>query len=98
MNAASRLLVSPPSSLTEEKSETLICHCFQVTESAVKHAIRLFQPTEVEEVMGITNAGGGCRACHCRISRLLEGRPAECGRLCEILGQCSHLAVAAVKG
>jgi NAD(P)H-nitrite reductase large subunit len=87
-------LLAPSSPFVESQPEAFVCHCFKVTESAVKRAIHVFQATEVEEVMEITNAGGGCRACHCRISRLIEGRPAECGRLCEILGQCAHLAVA----
>lgn len=81
---------SPAAAGLEPSQERLLCHCYRVTESAVRHAIQLFRLTEVHEIMEITQAGAGCRACHCRIGRLIEGRPAECGRLCEILGHCGH--------
>lgn len=93
MNLVSELL-APPVTKADPQADPLICHCFRVTESVIKRAIHVFQAVEVEAVMEITQAGGGCRACHCRIDRLIEGKPAECGRLCQLLGQCSHQAAA----
>lgn len=93
MNLVSELL-APPLKAVETQADPLICHCFRVTESAIKRAIHVLQAVEVEAVMEITQAGGGCRACHCRIDRLIAGKPAECGRLCQLLGQCTHGAAA----
>jgi NAD(P)H-nitrite reductase large subunit len=79
-----------PSTTGESRphGQALICHCFKVTESEVREAIALHQPREVEQVLELTNAGGGCRACHCRMGRLLDGLPVDCRRFCEILNRC----------
>ena len=60
-------------------ADTLICHCFQVTASAIRKAIDEGDAQLVEEVSRLTSAGAGCGSCQCRIQRLLAGLPAECG-------------------
>ncbi|MDP6795582.1 MAG: (2Fe-2S)-binding protein [Verrucomicrobiota bacterium] len=60
-------------------TDPLICHCFQVTASAVRGAIDDGGAERVEEVSRLTAAGSGCGSCQCRIQRLLAGLPAECG-------------------
>lgn len=59
--------------------DTLICHCFQVTASAIRKAIDEGDAQLVEEVSRLTSAGAGCGSCQCRIQRLLAGLPVECG-------------------
>ena len=60
-------------------ADTLICHCYQVTASAIRRAIDEGDAELVEEVSRMTSAGAGCGSCQCRIQRLLAGLPAECG-------------------
>tara|TARA_Y100000588_G_scaffold107758_1_gene117982 strand:- start:738 stop:1022 length:285 start_codon:yes stop_codon:yes gene_type:complete len=62
-----------------QPADTLICHCFQVTASAIRQAIDEGDAARVEEVSRLTAAGSGCGSCQCRIERLLAGLPAECG-------------------
>ena len=62
-----------------QPADTLICHCFQVTASAIRQAIDEGDAARVEEVSRLTAAGSGCGSCKCRIERLLAGLPAECG-------------------
>lgn len=60
----------------------VVCNCFGITEAEIKHLIQLIQAGSVKEVMAHTDAGSACRACHCRIQRLVEGKPAYCTGLC----------------
>jgi len=57
----------------------LLCHCAGVAELDVHDAVRGRGAASVGEVMEATGAGTGCRACHCRIERVLSGFPATCG-------------------
>ena len=60
-------------------ADTLICHGFQVTASAIRKAIDEGDAQLVEEVSRLTSAGAGCGSCQCRIQRLLAGLPVESG-------------------
>ncbi len=65
-----------------------LCHCTGVTEASVRHAVSEGIVATVAEVMMCTGAGTGCRACHCRIQRVLDGLPAKCGGRFDWCGQC----------
>lgn len=54
-----------------ESVDPILCHCLQVTESAVANAIATWNLRSVKEVCRYTEAGGGCTACHARIRRHL---------------------------
>jgi len=60
-------------------ADTLICHGFQVTASAIRKAIDEGDAQLVEEVSRLTSAGASCGSCQCRIQRLLAGLPVESG-------------------
>ncbi len=61
------------------ENEGFLCHCAKVQESEVSSAVANGVVDTVEGVMAVTGAGTGCRACHCRIQRVLNGLPAKCG-------------------
>ena len=61
------------------QTDTLICHCFNVTASSVRRVIDQCDAERVEDVTRLTSAGAGCGSCQCHIQRLLAGLPAECG-------------------
>ncbi|MDH4410137.1 MAG: (2Fe-2S)-binding protein [Verrucomicrobiales bacterium] len=63
----------------EGESGGPLCHCAGVSEASVRGAIDFRGVSTIEEVMETTGAGTGCRACHCRIQRVLNGLPAKCG-------------------
>lgn len=65
-----------------------LCHCTGVTEATVRRAIDEGIATDLESVMACTGAGTGCRACHCRIRRVLDGLPAQCGGRFDLCGRC----------
>ena len=53
-------------------TETIVCHCLQVSESAVADAIAVCGLASVREVCRETGAGGGCTACHARLKEMLQ--------------------------
>lgn len=57
----------------------VLCHCAGVAELEVHDAVQRLGAASVEQVVETTGAGSGCRACHCRIRRVLSGLPATCG-------------------
>jgi bacterioferritin-associated ferredoxin len=53
-------------------SETIVCHCLQVSESTLADAIAVCGVSTVRELCQETGAGGGCTACHARLRDLLR--------------------------
>jgi bacterioferritin-associated ferredoxin len=53
-------------------SETIVCHCLQVSESTLTDAIAVCGLASVREVCRETGAGGGCTACHARLREMLR--------------------------
>jgi len=78
--------ISLPSSLKVE--DRVLCHCESVTESTVRGAVESGDATSLKTVVECTGAGSGCRACHCRIHRVLMGLPAQCGGRFDLCGSC----------
>ncbi len=60
-------------------SDLLVCQCFSVHESTVRHVVEQGGAESVTAVTRQCGAGGGCGACHVRIERVLRGMPAKCG-------------------
>lgn len=56
----------------EDCCERYLCHCLQVTEQAVVHAVTRLALATVHDVRAHTGAGEGCTSCHARIRDLLE--------------------------
>ena len=52
--------------------KALICTCFGVTEEKIENLITTSQPTSVEQVTDLCNAGGGCGSCRMLIQELLD--------------------------
>ncbi len=52
-------------------TDPIVCHCLRVTKSQVEDAIAVGSCSLVKDVMNLTNAGGGCTACHRKIRDLL---------------------------
>jgi bacterioferritin-associated ferredoxin len=75
-------------SVGQPSVETLVCHCYEVTEEQIQRSIQSFDTQTVEEIARLTNAGNGCTACHYRIQRLLAGLPPTCAAadLCDTCG------------
>jgi bacterioferritin-associated ferredoxin len=53
-------------------SDTIVCHCLQVSESTVADAIAVCGVASVKELCRETGAGGGCTACHARLKEMLR--------------------------
>ena len=68
--------------------DTLVCSCYEVTETQIRRSIDAFDTQTIEQVALHTRAGTGCTACHYRIRRMLAGLPATCGAadLCSACG------------
>lgn len=52
-------------------TDEIVCHCLQVTASAIRAAASIDGCRSVRDVLRVTDAGGGCTACHHRIAQLL---------------------------
>jgi len=65
-----------------------LCHCAKVAEAVVIDAVQSGLASTVGEVTALTEAGSGCRACHCRIQRVLAGLPAVCGGRFDLCNSC----------
>ena len=76
--------VEPVSSCPEGE---FVCHCHQVTETVIRTSIDEIEARSVEEIMLRTKAGSGCRGCHCKLQRMLDGLSPNCGRFA-FCGQC----------
>lgn len=66
-------------SLGQQIVETLVCYCYDVTESQIRDSIDLSESPTIEQIALRTRAGTGCTACHCRLQRMLAGLPPTCG-------------------
>lgn len=64
--------VVPPSGTAA--GETIVCHCLQVTETAVVRAVRDGGARSLCELACLTGAGGGCTACHRRLRHYINER------------------------
>ncbi|HEY2251042.1 MAG TPA: (2Fe-2S)-binding protein [Planctomycetaceae bacterium] len=53
-------------------SETIVCHCLEISESTVADAIAVCGLSTVREICRETGAGSGCTACHSRLKALLH--------------------------
>jgi bacterioferritin-associated ferredoxin len=49
----------------------VVCHCLQVTEETILHALAVFELRTLKDVRQHTGAGDGCTACHRRLRHLL---------------------------
>ncbi|NBO93124.1 MAG: (2Fe-2S)-binding protein [Planctomycetia bacterium] len=58
----------------------MICHCLQVTEDVIVHAVSVLGVRTVKEIRSCTGAGDGCTACHRRLKQYLE-----CGTTTEVV-------------
>lgn len=63
--------VPAPADCKAIPAEEIVCHCLQVTVSTVRAAVAAGGCRSVREVLGVTEAGGGCTACHRRIDELI---------------------------
>jgi len=63
--------------LPEHPEGEIVCTCFGVTDTEIRHVIRENQLSTVEEVTNYTKAGGGCGGCIDRIQELLDEAIAE---------------------
>lgn len=88
MKSASDTTVPTCRFASSEASDGVLCHCTGVTEAAVRQVVAEGLAKSVAEVTMATGAGSGCRACHCRLQRVLEGLPARCGGRFDWCGQC----------
>jgi bacterioferritin-associated ferredoxin len=53
-------------------TDTIVCHCLQVTESTVLEAAERCPFRTLAEISRETGAGTGCTACHRRLRRLVK--------------------------
>lgn len=53
-------------------SETIICHCLEISESTVADAVAICGLASVKEICRETGAGSGCTACHARLKEMLR--------------------------
>lgn len=56
------------------QADPVICHCLQITQSAVIDCVNLFGANTVRDVKETCGAGGGCMACRRRIQSLIQAR------------------------
>ena len=52
----------------------IICHCLRVSEADILTAVDSGAAGCIKTVMKVTEAGGGCTACHCAIKEFLAKR------------------------
>lgn len=71
-----KIQISP--SGPESDRDKVVCNCFKVSEGEIRDAADFDGAETVEDVTRKTCAGGACTACHVRIERVLNGKPASC--------------------
>ncbi len=88
MNPTAAIAVPTCRFASPGESGELLCPCVAVSETTVRIAVEGGLAASLSEVMEATGAGTGCRACHCRIQRVLGGLPAKCGGRFDWCHQC----------
>lgn len=84
-------------------NDPLVCRCLQVRESEIKSVVEQDCVNSVEAISRRTDAGTGCGACRCKIQRVINGQPINCGPcgFCDGCGTikklCSCAAVESAK-
>ena len=86
-------LVEPVIQAPEAEPDPVVCACMGVKASTIQMAMEVGNASTLNEVNELTQAGTCCRACSCRIERVLAGFPAQCGpcSLCPACGVKSQL-------
>ena len=51
--------------------EVVVCHCFQVTDTVIEHAVREQNLATVQDVAEATKAGSGCATCRVDIEKII---------------------------
>ena len=80
-------LVDPVIETPKAESDPTICACMKAKASTIQMAMEVGNAATLDEINDLTQAGTGCRACSCRIERVLAGFPAQCG-LCSLCPAC----------
>jgi bacterioferritin-associated ferredoxin len=57
---------------SEDSTETIICHCLQISESTIVDAVGVCGMSSFKEVCHETGAGTGCTACHLRLKAMIR--------------------------
>jgi NifU-like protein len=65
-----------------------VCECLKVTEADVVEAIRAYGIRDIKDVIGYTQAGDGCTACHPALMKLCERERKRGGATCPPLPPC----------
>ena len=55
-----------------EKEGKIVCHCFDITEDEIRHAVADHGLASIEDVTGFMKAGGGCGQCHDAIQEIID--------------------------
>jgi len=71
-------------------TDPIVCLCHSVHTSQIREAIDVSGARTSDEVSTLTRAGSACGACHCRIDRLIAGRPVHCGP-CSFCSGCGYI-------
>ena len=50
----------------------IVCHCLKVTGIDLREALLIHDPQTVRDITRCTGAGGGCTACHARLTVILQ--------------------------
>jgi NifU-like protein len=55
-----------------EKEGNIVCHCFDITEDEIRHAVAEHSLGSIDDVTGFLKAGGGCGQCHDEIQEIID--------------------------
>lgn len=63
-----------------EKEGNIVCHCFDITEEEIRHAVSEHGLKAIDDVTGFLKAGGGCGQCHDAIQEIIDDVTGESGK------------------
>lgn len=63
----------------EHPFEQIVCHCFGVTQGAIREAVRTNHFKGIEQITRYCYAGGGCRGCQGDIREIIDRTREEFG-------------------
>lgn len=63
-----------------EKEGNIVCHCFDITEDEIRHAVSDHGLKNIDDVTGFLKAGGGCGQCHDAIQEIIDDVTGEPGK------------------
>ena len=87
----SQIIQNKQSDFKLHYEDEIVCSCYNVNLSEIKMVMHSRNAKTIDSIIDLTNAGKGCKACICKVDRILNGRSTKCGD-CSFCIECGLIS------